>query len=302
MEDKKIIIGIVSALECEILFGFSYLFTKSAMEVSGEFDLLGWRFFIAFAIMVLCIITGIVKVDLKGKNIKPLLLVGLFSPCIYFIGETVGISNTTASESGVFLACIPVASQIASTFVLKKKPAKIQVIGIIITLIGVIITVVALGVTSSLSVFGYGFLLLAVVSYAFYSVFVEKSPEYTGVEITFVMLMVGAIIFGLIAMGQSMINGNVNNMVSLPFRESSFAIAVLYQGIGCSIRAFFLSNVAIANIGVNKASSFIGVATVVSIIAGTLILKEPFSRYQIGGAIIIIAGVYIANSKIKALE
>ena len=66
---------------------------------------------------------------------KPLLLVALFSPCIYFIAETIGISNTTSSESGVFLACIPVISLIASTLILKKKPAKIQVAGISITLI-----------------------------------------------------------------------------------------------------------------------------------------------------------------------
>ncbi|KIR03691.1 hypothetical protein P261_02506 [Lachnospiraceae bacterium TWA4] len=43
-------------------------------------------------------------------------------------------------------------------------------------------------------------------------------------------------------------------------------------------------------------SSFIGVATVVSIVAGALLLKEPFSVYQIIGAVIIIIGVYTANA------
>ena len=71
---------------------------------------------------------------------------------------------------------------------------------------------------------------------------------------------------------------------------------MLYQGIGCSVLAFFLSNVAIAKIGVNRTSSFIGVATVVSIIAGAFILKESFTR-QIVGAAVIIIGVYTANAK-----
>ena len=60
--------------------------------------------------------------------------------------------------------------------------------------------------------------------------------------------------------------------------------------------AFFLYNVAIAKIGVNRTSSFVGVSTVVSIIAGVLLLGENFSAYQIIGVIIIITGVYIANA------
>ncbi len=81
------------------------------------------------------------------------------------------------------------------------------------TLAGVMLTIFAVGASSGLSIVGYVFLLMAVVSYALYSVFVEKATAYTETEITLIML---------------------------PFKENSFAIAVLYQGIGCSILAFFL--------------------------------------------------------------
>ena len=84
-------------------------------------------------------------------------------------------------------------------------------------------------------------------------------------------------------------------IVFLPFKNSSFLIAIFYQGVGCSVLAFFLYNVAIVKIGVNRTSSFVGVSTVVSIIAGVLLLGENFSAYQIIGVIIIITGVYIAN-------
>lgn len=299
IKQNKIIGGSLCALGCETLFGLSYIFTKTATQKTSAFALLGWRFFVAVVIMSIGIAIGLIKVNLKGKSLRPLLLVALFSPCAYFIGETIGISHTTASESGVFLACIPVASLIASTLILKKKPTKMQVIGILITLAGVMLTIFAVGASSSLSISGYLFLLMAVVSYALYSVFVEKATDYTETEITFIMLVVGAIIFGVLAVCDALLNGTVNELISLPFRESSFAMAVLYQGIGCSILAFFLSNVAIARIGVNRASSFIGVATVVSIIAGAFVLKESFSIYQIIGAIVIIIGVYAANSKSK---
>lgn len=297
IKSYNLITGCFCALGCETIFGLSYIFTKTGTEAASAFALLGWRFFIAIVILSICVLLGFVKIELKGKLLKPLFIVALLNPFIYFIGETIGISNTTASESGVFLACIPVVSLVASTFILKRKPAKIQIIGILITLIGVMITVFAVGASSSLSIIGYVFLFMAVISYALYSVFVEKATDYTGIEITYIMILIGTIVFGTLAICEALIQGNLVELVILPFKESSFAIAVLYQGIGSSIIAFFLSNVAISKIGVNRTSSFIGVATVVSIIAGAVLLKETFTIYQIIGAVVIIIGVYTANVK-----
>lgn len=294
---KSNTVGILCAIGCETLYGLSYIFTKQATACASELALLGWRFFLAALVMSLCVLLGFIKVNLKGKPLKPLLLVALCSPCIYFIAETIGISHTTASESGVFLACIPVASLIASTLILKEKPSKMQLIGILITLAGVLITVFAVSASSSLSVLGYAFLFVAVVSYALYSVFVDKAAAYTGAEITYVMLLSGAALFVLLAVAEAGFHGTLTELVRLPFQEPGFLIAILYQGIGCSVLAFFLSNLAISKIGVNRTSSFIGIATVVSILAGALLLREAFTGFQIAGAVIIIAGVYTANIK-----
>jgi drug/metabolite transporter (DMT)-like permease len=275
------------------------MFTKQATEVSSTFALLGWRFLIALVVMTSLVLLKVVKIDLKGKNLKTLILVALFCPCIYFIAETIGISNTTSSESGVVLACIPVASLIASTLILKKKPSKIQVTGILITLVGVIVTVLAVGMSSSLSPVGYMFLVVAVISYSLYCVFVDKAAEFSGAEITFVMLIAGAILCVVLALVEAITNGTVIALIQLPFVETTFLTAILYQGIGCSVIAFFMSNIAIANIGVNRTSSFIGVATVVSILAGAIILGETFTILQIAGAVVIIIGVYVANMRVK---
>ena len=296
---NKTLVGCLCALSCEVLFGLSYVFTKQATESAGAFELLGWRFFTAFLVMTLLVITGTVKINLKGKKLKSLLLVALFSPVIYFIGETVGIANTSASESGVFLACIPVVSLAASSLILKKKPTGRQTMGIVITLAGVLVTVFAAGASASLSVAGYIFLTIAVISYALYSVFVEKAVDFTEAEITYIQLCAGALVFVVTALVKGFANGTARDLIALPFRNIHFLIAILYQGIGCSILAFFMSNAAIARIGVNRTSSFIGASTVVSILAGMLILSEPFSLMQLVGAIIIIAGIYSAN---KAAE
>lgn len=296
MKDNRVLTGSLCALGCEVLYGLSYLFTKQTAETASPLALLGWRFVVALAAMSLCVALEFIPVRLKGRRLGPLLRVALFCPCLYFIGETVGIRETTVTESGVFLACVPALSLLASTVILKKKPTKRQIIGILVTFLGVMTTVVAVGLSSSLSPVGYAALMLAVVAYALYSVFVDLAADYIGAEITYVMLCSGAAFYGLLALGEAAAHGALSELLTLPARSGTFLAAVLYQGIGCSVAAFFLSNAAIAKIGVNKTSSFIGVSTIVSILAGALALGEPLSVGQIVGTAVIVAGVYTANA------
>lgn len=207
IKHNNVLTGCLCALGCETLYGLSYMFTKQATELASPFALWGWRFLIAFITMSAMVICGFIKIDLRNKDIRPLIMVALFSPCIYFIAETIGISQTTASERGVFLACIPVVSLMASTLLLKQRPTKLQIIGIFVTLIGVITTVFAVGSSSSLSVIGYACLLGAVISYALYCVFVDKASNFTGAEITYIMLAAGAMLFAIFALTEAYIDG-----------------------------------------------------------------------------------------------
>lgn len=98
-------------------------------------------------------------------------------------------------------------------------------------------------------------------------------------------------------MVEAMIKGKFTELIILPFAEKKFLKVIVYQGIVCSVIAFFLSNMAISRIGLNRTASFIGISTVVSILAGALVLQESFTVYQMVGAIVIIIGVYVANFK-----
>lgn len=85
LRKNNLVVGILCALCCEIIYGMSYIFTKQATKVASGFALLGWRFLIAFVIMTFLVLLGIVKVNLKEKSLKPIFIVAVFSPGIYFI-------------------------------------------------------------------------------------------------------------------------------------------------------------------------------------------------------------------------
>ncbi len=291
--------GCVCALICEFIYGLSYMFTKQATGNASELALMGWRFLVGALIMTVLVAFKVIKVDFRSKPVAPLLKIALFCPCIYFLGETFGISLTTASESGAIIASIPITSLILSALVLKKKPFPAQVIGICITMTGVLITVFAAGASASFSASGYLFLFIAVISYSLYSVFVAKASNYTETEITYFMLLSGAVFYVVLAVSEAMLHGDFKTLITLPASDTAFLSAILYQGICCSIIAFYLSNISIAFIGVNRNASFMGISTVVSIFAGVLILGESFSIVQGVGAVLILIGVYTANIKRK---
>ena len=118
MFNNKTIIGVLSVLVCEVLFGFSYIFTKTITDTISPIDLLSWRFIVAFILINLCLATRIIKVDFKGKKVLKLVIIAVFHPTFYFIGETVGINLTSASESGTIIASIPIVTIICSALVL----------------------------------------------------------------------------------------------------------------------------------------------------------------------------------------
>ena len=294
--DQNLFWGVLSALGAEVLFGLSYLFTKQISHQVSAVALLGWRFFIAFFVMLLFTKQlGLTAIRLQGKNLWNLGLLVLFCPIFYYIFETLEIGFTTASESGVFLASIPVVNLLVSSLVLKQKPTSFQITGILVTLLGVLGSVFAVGASASFSLLGYLLLFLAVLSYAFHCVFVEKSSQISGIEMTFLMAGVGFLVFAFLALLQGLFEGNLVSLLALPFQNASFCLAILYQGVGCSVLAFFLSNNAIKKIGVTRTSSFIGISTLVSILSGILFLGETFSHFQVLAAILIIMGVYLSN-------
>ncbi|MBQ8090545.1 MAG: EamA family transporter, partial [Pyramidobacter sp.] len=106
-------------------------------------------------------------------------------------------------------------------------------------------------------------------------------------------------VFGAAAVIRACADGSARELLTFPFRDVRFAAATVFQGLGSGALAFFLSNAAIARIGVNRCASFIDVSTFVSIAAGALLLGERLSSAQAVGAVIIVAGVMIANVRTK---
>ncbi|MDO5689687.1 MAG: DMT family transporter [Tissierellia bacterium] len=299
MQKKNVTLGIFSALVCEVIFGFSFLFTKQATTLTTPLTLLSWRFLVAFASISLLKVLGILQIDFKGKSLRPLLLISFLAPVVYFIGEVVGVSLTTTAESGTMIACIPIVTVLFAAKILKEVPSRTQLMGFGIATLGVIGVVLSKsnGFETSLNPLGYASLFIAVTAYGLFAVLSQRLTEFNSAEKTFVMMLVGAIVFTTIACIEQVAAGTLRTYLLLPLQNLDFLISILYLGLGSSVIAFLFYNTALHHLGASRTASFAGLTTIITVLAGVVLLKESFSYLQGAATILVLLGVYLANSK-----
>ena len=223
---------------------------------------------------------------------KNLFLLSFAQPILYFIFESYGIKYSASSQAGIMIALIPVCVAILGTIFLGEKNTKQEIFFILLSVAGVVYIAYGKQVDESSSPIGIILLLGAVISSSVYSIISRKiSGEFTSSERTYSMMLYGALVFNAINLATHINNGNLNQYFT-PWSDPAFVTALLYLGIVSSIIAFLLSNYSLTYLEASKASVFANLATVVSIIMGTVFLKESFSINQIIGSLMILVGVF----------
>ena len=69
---------IVAGIVMAVIWGFSLLFTKETLEHTFPLQLLGFRFGVAALLLTFLKLTGLIRINLKGKPIASLLILALF--------------------------------------------------------------------------------------------------------------------------------------------------------------------------------------------------------------------------------
>jgi drug/metabolite transporter (DMT)-like permease len=73
--------GYLAGIGFSSIFGFSFLFTKSALEKVDPFRLMGFRFATAALAVTLIAVSGMVRISFKGKSLLPLFLFRFWNRC-----------------------------------------------------------------------------------------------------------------------------------------------------------------------------------------------------------------------------
>lgn len=301
-QKKTHTLSLLAALTSAVIFGMSFMFSKLALEVAAPTVLLAFRFTVAVAAMSLVILVNalvgklrgrpLFSFSLRGKPVYKLVLLGIVQPVAYFIFENYGILYTSSAVAGTIIAAVPVCCILMDVLVLHERVTLKQVLCALGAIGGV--ALISVGGAMMVSALGMLFLVLTMLSDTlYYGISHNAAKRFTPFEMTYVMFIVGMVVF--IPVGLIYAGGLHSPLITGPMHDGGFWVAVLYLGLLSSVLAYGLLNFANSHLSVSETSLFSNVTTVVSVLAGVVLLKEPFSVWQMLGVAVILVCVFVAN-------
>jgi len=236
-------------------------------------------------------------VRLQLKDLKYLLFMAVCEPCIYFIFEAKALELTTASQAGLITSMLPLMVALGAYLLLKETITRRTILGFSIAILGA--CWLSLGGEGSESApnppLGNFLEFLAMVAATGYTLSLKHlSARYSPLFLTAVQSWIGAIFFSFF-----LISPNTNIPTEFPFIPT---MAVLYLGSFVTLGAYLLYNFGVSKIPANKASAYINLIPVFTIILGFLILGETFTMPQYCASAVVLLGVYISQRKPQKLH
>ncbi|WP_129688038.1 DMT family transporter [Gottfriedia acidiceleris] len=183
----------------QFLYAIPLVISQVALEQIPIFLFLEISFIAAFVFLLpLALMKEKVNwTNLGKKNIGKLLLQGLLFNVVFNIFLLLGISHTSATDTGIITGTSPALILILSYFLLRERIKLLSILAIFLAITGVVLqSFISLGESPKTSLLGDFFVILAILTQSFFVIFSKKFaadvPPIT--TATFIML-VGVIFF-----------------------------------------------------------------------------------------------------------
>ncbi|MCG8569027.1 MAG: DMT family transporter [Spirochaetes bacterium] len=231
------------------------------------------------------------KTNIQKQDIKYLVLMALFEPCLYFVFELLALQYTQASQAGMITALSPLMVAIASWFILKERLDTKTLLGFIIATCGVIWLSLAGESTENAPnpTLGNFLEFIAMVCATFYTIVLKKlTARYDPLFLTAVQALVGFIFFTPLLFWPG--------IWSYEFQLKGI-LSIIYLGFFVSFVAYGCFNYAVSKIPATKAAATINLIPVICLILAMIILKERLLLPQIFASALVLGGVFLSSSK-----
>lgn len=281
--------GLAAACMGNVIWGFTYLFTRIAMREASPMVILAVRFDITFLLLLMMVLSGRWQVSYRGKKVGCLLFFSILEP-LYFFFESYCIYYTNATYAGVALAIAPILSIFLGALFLKEYPTRHQAVFSIFPVVGVILITMVGQRLGFVRPIGILFLFFTCLTSALNKPANRRSAEqFTPFERTFMMILISAAAYtGAVLV---LLKGNVKELVR-PLAVPGFLIPVLILSIVSSIGANMLINYAAGKLSVTMMATAGALCTLCSMFAGVIFLGEPMTVVSFIGSLLVLIGIW----------
>ncbi|MBU2512372.1 DMT family transporter [bacterium] len=291
MKNKSTIVPYLALLTATLLWSSSFIALKTAFTVYDPMVVIFGRMIIAL-IFIILFLKPMRNIQFHKRDFKYLLFLGLCEPCFYFVFEAIALENTSASQAGMVTATLPLIVAIPAWLILKEKMHTKTILGFMLAIGGVFLLGFGSEITENAPnpLFGNLMELMAMVVASGYIITMKYlSTSYSSLFITSFQAFMGSIFFFPLLFLPT---------TTLPISfELIPALSVVYLGIFISFGAYGTYNYAVSKIPANKATAFINLIPVFTLIMGVLILNDRLTPMQYIAIILVFCGIYVSQMK-----
>jgi len=282
----------ISLIIATVLYGTTLTAMKVCLNYYSEVEMITLRMIISSMLFLPFFLTVYKDLKIDKIDYKFIFLMTICEPCLYFLFETHALRFTSSGQAGVVSAMEPILIIIFAKLILKEHLPKIAYFGVFLGIIGAIVLSLGSDVNelapnpllgNSLELCAE---ILTVTSIITTKYLMDKYPPFL---LAGVQVVLGGVFF--------MILNALRGGSFVPVFNESFIILV-YLGV-LTVVSYALYNYGICTLSASKASPFLYLLPISSIIFGCFFLGESFNLLQIFACLLIFVGIYVSQIKDK---
>jgi drug/metabolite transporter (DMT)-like permease len=273
-----------------IFWSFSFIWFKVANKTFQPITIVFIRLLFSVILMTTFLIVTKSYMKIKKRDRKLFLMLALFEPFFYFLGESFGLTYVSATVCSVLISTIPVFATMGAWLIFKERLKVINYAGIITSFLGVLVFIMNSDGSISFNLRGLSLLLLAVLSAVGYNLTLSRLVgTYSPVYIVNVQNLIGAVLFLPL-----FLIFDLKHFMSIPFTFGMFK-PIIELSIFASCGAFILFAYSVSHMGITKANVFSNSIPVFTALFSFILLGEKLTAQNILGMTIVIVGLFMSQ-------
>jgi drug/metabolite transporter (DMT)-like permease len=280
-----------------IFWAFSFIWFKIANESFLPITIVFIRLVLAVLILTTWLAIKGKFQKIRKEDRRLFLLLALFEPFFYFLGESNGLTYVSSTTGSVIISTIPVIAALAAWLIFGEKLRALNYAGIFLSFVGIIVFVIGPGGKLSFNIIGLLFLGLAVISAVGYNLTLSRLVgSYSPVFIVHVQNVIGAVLFLPV-----FLISDLRNFLDSTHTLRSY-VPIFELSLFASCGAFILFAYSVRNMGITKANAFTNFIPIFTAIFSLFIMGDKLTIQNMVGMAIVITGLFLSQRDRKSKD
>lgn len=287
---KLLVVAVVFILS----IGFSFFGIKKCVPYADSLEILAYRYLAAMIgvgiwFLVLRLMGKSPEKD-KNRPYGKLYFTAAFY-ILFMIFQIIAMFFATSIEGAIIYAMVPIFAKLIGRFALGEKSTMVQNLFMAITVASLVVLIVLNATDISLNFTGIILMTVSSICMAINNVSTRYvRGVFKPIEITRCIACGGFPVFAIAAIVRAAVRGDVMDLLE-PVKHVEFIVWVSFLGVFCILLSAQFVAFMLAHIQIVQMTAVNSMSTLVSIIAGALILGEPLYWYHYLCGILILVGV-----------